>query len=309
MSSGHIGGKSSYKKPWISIAEQVQLLERRGLVITDKSAAECFLRHVGYYRLAGYCLAFENPRHTFTTVSIDQIQFAYTFDAKLRDLLTEALEMIEIDLRSSIAFHFGHAYGAFSHTNAANFHPNFDSHTTHAKWLDKLHDETTRSSELFVKHFRTNYNEFPNIPIWAATELMSFGTLSRMISALKKADRTLLAKDYGLAHVVLQSVVHHFAYVRNLCAHHSRLWDRQWSVKPYLPNTADWQPPLVPSNRRVFSTLLLMRYILRGNSHLKTEVITWKSRVEALLSIPPQVRAPLAVMGLTPDWNLHPAWL
>jgi abortive infection bacteriophage resistance protein len=288
MSSGPLA-KIAYTKPWLSVADQVAKLEARGLQVDDRAEAEAFLRHVNYYRFTGYCLAFENPRHSFPAgVTFSGVVTAYRFDSTLRDLFVEALELIEIDLRTSLAHSFGKTYGAFGHTLPASFHRRFDFKTTHADWLKKLREETTRSNELFVKHFRTKYAEYPDLPIWAVTEVMSFGSLSRMIGALHKHDRQAVADEYGVPAKVLSSATHHFAYARNLCAHHCRLWDRIWSIKPDLPRHADWQPPNVVSNERLFSTLLLMRQFLQRSSEIKDESDRWRDRMNDLLSDRPR---------------------
>lgn len=302
--------KVSYAKPWLSVADQVSKLEARGLQVNDRGDAESFLRHVNYYRLAGYCLAFEQPRHSFLKgVTFEHVKFAYRFDAELRDLFTEALELIEIDLCTSVAHSFGRKYGAFGHALAANFHRRFDFNTTHAAWLSKLNEETVRSRERFVNHFRNKYSEYPNLPIWAATEVMSFGGLSRMVAALHKHDRQAIAQEYGVAANVLSSATHHFAYVRNLCAHHSRLWDRFWSIKPDLPRDVEWSPPNQVSNARLFATLLLMRKLLLRSDQIRPEADAWRDRVNDLLSNPPSVPDPSAVMGLTNNWREHPVWV
>jgi abortive infection bacteriophage resistance protein len=88
--------KTPSSKPWLSYADQVQLLRQRGLTVPDPHAAEEFLSHLNYYGFSGYCLAFENGRHSFNTgTTYDDVLAAYHFDLTLRDLLTEALEVIE----------------------------------------------------------------------------------------------------------------------------------------------------------------------------------------------------------------------
>jgi len=138
--------KIPYQKPWRSCADQVALLAQRGLVIADVPAAEQFLAHLNYYRFSGYCLAFEPQRHAFLAgTTFEQVVAAYQFDLTLRHLLTEALETIEVDLRTAVAYSFGRKYDAFGHTNPNHFFSRF----RHQEWLDRLHDEVDRSSELF----------------------------------------------------------------------------------------------------------------------------------------------------------------
>lgn len=308
--SGGTPAKGPYTKPWLSVADQVSKLVSRGLEINDPNDAASFLRHVNYYRFAGYCLPFEQPKHTFPSgVTFEQVKFAYTFDAQLRDLFTEALELIEIDLCTSVAQSFGQKYGAFGHTLAANFHRRFDFNTTHPHWLSKLHDETTRSSEIFVAHFRHRYSEFPDLPIWVATEVMSFGSLSRMVRALHKHDRQAIAREYGVSAKVLSSATHHFAYVRNLCAHHLRLWDRVWSIKPDLPQDFKLSPPNAVSNQRLLATLLLMRKLLLRSPQIRADANAWRDRVNALLSNPPAAPNAATLMGLSNNWDQRPVWV
>lgn len=153
--------RAPYDKPWLSIANQLEKLESRGLIIDDPKEAEQFLWHLNYYRFSGYCLAFEQSRHSFQSgTTFSQIRAAYDFDVKLRDLLTEGLEVIEVDTRSAIAHIFGEQCGAFGYADAKHFRPSLD----HADWLCRVNDEAERSSELFVAHFKSQYDGFPFRP-------------------------------------------------------------------------------------------------------------------------------------------------
>src|SRR5690606_4469614 len=125
-----------------------------------------FLSHLNYYRFSGYCLAFESQRHPFNgTTTFEDVVAAYHFDLILRDLLTEALEVVEVDLRAAIAYTFGQQNGAFGHVDPTNFFRQFK----HKQWLDGLRHEATRSRELFIQHFQRTYDEFPDLPVWIVT--------------------------------------------------------------------------------------------------------------------------------------------
>jgi abortive infection bacteriophage resistance protein len=294
-----------YTKPWLSYSKQVQLLQQRGLVVADVPKAERFLTHLSYYRFSGYCLAFESARHQFEAgATFEQVVESYGFDLALRDLITEALEVIEIDLRAAIAYRLGDRYGAFGHIDANHFFPRFD----HNVWLSRLQKEAERSNEEFVNHFKRTYSDFPDLPIWIATEVMSFGSLSRMFMGMKRDDQKAVAKRYGLQGIVLESWMHHGVYIRNLCAHHSRVWDRVWAIKPRLPSGYDWQPPALGSNQRLYSTLLLLRYLLKRISAVGSFAAAWKSRVETHLETPPSATNANARMGLTNNWASNPIW-
>ncbi|WP_437193275.1 Abi family protein [Planctomicrobium sp. SH527] len=294
-----------YPKPWLSYAHQVALLVSRGLTVADPAAAAQFLSHVNYYRFSGYCLAFEQPHHEFRPgVTFEDISAAYAFDVALRDLLTEALEIIEVDVRTTFAYHFGQQHGAFGHTKPVNFFQKFD----HADLIRRLHEEADRSSELFIKHFRRCYLEYPDLPIWMLTEVVSFGTLVRMFRGMQRHDQQAVATRYGMQATFFGPILLHLVYVRNLCAHHSRLWDRIWSVKATLPRGPMWQPPLLPQNERLFSTLCLTQHLLKRCPLIGSFGAEWRDRLHQLLRNPPNSADALNCMGIPPNWEQHPVW-
>jgi abortive infection bacteriophage resistance protein len=294
-----------YLKPWLSYRDQVARLSSRGLSIPDTIAAERFLTHVNYYRFSGYCLAFEQHRHTFLTdVTFDDIAGAYNFDVVLRDILTEALEIIEIDVRTCLAYEFGKRHGALGHINPNNFFRTFD----HMGWLDHIHKEVNGSTELFVRHFQASYSDYPDLPIWILSEIISFGTLTRMYRGMDRADKRPIAGRYGLQDVDFGSILLHLSYVRNLCAHHCRIWDRVWSVKPALPKGQEWGAPAMPGNNRMFTTVCLIQHLLKRCPAVASFAVEWRDRLLKHLSHPPNTPQALLCMGTPTDWMQHPAW-
>lgn len=297
--------KVPFTKPWLCYADQVQLLQQRGLLVADPQSAEQFLSHLNYYRFSGYCLAFESGRHTFHTgTAFEAVVAAYHFDLTLRDLLTEALEVVEVDIRAAVAYGFGQQYGAFGHTDPTSFYQHFK----HTIWLDGLRKEAGRSSELFVQHFQQTYAGFPDLPVWIVTEVMSFGALSHMYNGMLRQDQRTVAQRYGIQASFLKSWLHHCVYVRNLCAHHSRLWDRVWAIRPQLPPIAIWQRPLLPNDRHLFATLLVLQKLLSHIPAAQAFTTQWKQQVEQHLTQPPAAPNPLGRMGLTNNWMNHPVW-
>lgn len=306
--AGASGGpppKIPFAKPWLNWSDQVKTLASRGLVIADLGAAESFLSHVNYYRFSGYCVPFEQARHVFAPgTTFEDVRAAYDFDFTLRDLITEAVELVEVDARTAVAYHFGQHYGAFGHTDPTRFDTGF----WHQNWLDKLRDEATRSNEQFVTHFKHTYQEYPDLPVWMVTEVMSFGSLSLMYKGMLRNDQAAIANRYGLHSTVFQSWLHHLVYIRNTCAHHARLWDRRWQIRPTAPRHAAWAVVQQPHNDTLFATLLLLRYMLARCPSIAPFDAEWKARVEAHLAMPPAVANPLGRMGLTPNWTAHPLW-
>ena len=297
---------SAYSKKWLSISEQIEKLKGYGLFIPDEEAASGFLRHINYYRFSGYGLAFEQSRHQFILgTTFGQIRDTYEFDRALRDLCTESIEVIELDLRTAIAHSFGEKFGPFGHVAPQSFF----SVSNHSEWLDKLRQETERSSEPFIAHYKTRYQEYPDIPIWVASEIMTFGALSKMYRNMVKIDQKSVAARYGLQPETLRSWIHHLVYVRNLCAHHARLWDRLWTIKPILPAGKVWSPPALLGNTRLFSSLLIQNSLLRRCPAEQFFAKDWRTRLERLLADKlPACPHPMQKMDMPKEWRSHPLW-
>lgn len=298
--------KVSCPKRWHSIQDQLAKLSSRGLAIADPGAAADFLRHINYYCFTGYGLVFEQPRHTYIAgTTFEQVRQTYEFDRALRDLFTESIELIELDLRTALAHTFGELHGAFGHTVATKFY----ERSRHAQWLVKIREETRRSRDLFITHYRDKYLEFPDVPVWVAVEIMSFGSLSNFYRSLAKEDQKRVSCRYGLQPRTLGSWIHHLVYVRNLCAHHARLWDREWSIKPDLPAGNIWAPPSVPGNAQLFASLLIQSTMLRPIMPENAFITDWRGRVENLLTNRlPACPDALKKMMLPTSWAQHPLW-
>lgn len=304
-----------YEKPWLSIDNQMDLLESRGLVIEDRQDCKELLYHLGYYRFSGYALAFETTRHTFYEgTTYRDIADAYRFDVALRDIIAEALEVIEVDFRTTVAHFFSQRTGAFGHLDRANFqqprgYSNRIKLFEHTEWLGSIREEAARSKELFVSKYQQTYDGFPDLPIWIATEVASFGTVSRMFSGLLPKFQKPIASRYSMQQQDLASTLHHFTYIRNICAHHSRLWDRELRIGLQLPSAKQWQPPLIPDAKRLYPTLLLIYRILQKCRRQWDFTTEWKKRIDGVMLRVPNAPKSLEHMGMPAKWNRHPYWV
>ena len=317
--------KVSYAKPWLNIDDQLSKLESRNLLIPDKESAKCFLRYFNYYRFAGYSLKFQEwdakkkDRVFKPGVSFEDVRELSEFDGKIRDCFSEALEIIEISLRSCIAYHFGESYGPFGHWKAENFDPEFDrgrpSRESKTKivypyrdWKNAVLSETKRSSEVFVKHFEQCYVEYPVLPIWVVSEICSFGTLSKLYSNMLNAEQVRIASEYGLQHLVLKSWLHTLTYVRNLCAHHARLWDKVLQISPRLPERKNWQR-MRGLEKSVFAVAIMLNWMLAHDSIDQEAHKRWKGNLESLIdSFAARFPALLSYMRFPTDWKTNPLW-
>ncbi|MGF1452689.1 MAG: Abi family protein, partial [Opitutales bacterium] len=168
-------------------------------------------------------------------------------------------------------------------------------HTANLYSLDR---ELERSKEVFVKHYRQQYG-MARPPIWAAAEVMSFGLLSRFYANLAVSSlRKDIAQTYDFAPDAFESLVHHIVYLRNLCAHHARLWNREFVVTVKLPRKrpAEVVSCLNPEkDRRLYNSLILLDHF----ANVVDPSSDWRQRLSAhLLTLP---AGSLADMGFPQD--------
>ncbi len=296
-----------YQKPALSFVDQLEQLKSRGLVVDDESHALLQLSSISYYRLSAYWYPYRERDdqgvvgdNFIAGTSFDDVVTLYEFDRHLRLLVIDALERIEVYIRTLISFHIAHTHGAFGHNDPANFHPNFQ----HAKWLAKLSREAERSSDAFITHYKIKYSGFPRLPIWMITEVMSLGSLSFCFKGLKPTDKRAISSQLNLHHRGLADWLHKLTYIRNVCAHHSRLWNRELSLRPSRPRDAAWNIPITPQNDRIFFVLLVLRYLLKTTSNGDH----WHQKCNDLLEPIAQNEQWRIAMGIPENWQEHPLW-
>ena len=294
--------KPPFSKPATTHAQQVELLRERGMVFDDFGTAEFYLEHLNYYRLSAYWLAFEadHKTHRFQpNTRFERVLNLYVFDRELRLLVLDAIERVEVSVRSHWANQMAHRHGTHAHLNASIA---FKYHLWQQN-LDKLGSEVNRSDETFIKHLKNTYQEsLP--PVWAVCEVMSLGLLSRWYNNLKPMPtRRAIANAYGLDERVLESWLRHLSLVRNTCAHHSRLWNREFTITPLLPRNK----PQCLSNqfnsgsRKLYNTLVLLLYCMDAiapDHH-------WRTRLKELID---RHEIPVTAMGFLANWKSLHIW-
>lgn len=305
--------KVPYDKPPLRFSKQVEQLAERGLTISDPIAAEQFLTHINYYRLSAYYRPYCVSKDKFSdAATFEMIKSLYEFDSDLRALIAEALMPIEISIRTNVAYHMAHQYGPFGHEDPNTYWPRFVTPVktaakpnpySYADLIEDLRAQTRRSDhETFVQHFSGKYAEYPKLPVWTAVELMSFGTLSKMFGGLQLKDKIAIANKYQIEATVLQSWLRTLNYIRNICAHHSRLWNKELANSAALPPVPEWR--VLP--KRVALILFILNALAKRAPLY--DVADWRARVAALMQRDCGVAAFHHAMGLNENWANSPLW-
>jgi len=309
--------------------------------ITDLPAASACLERIGYYRLSGYWYPFRKSRISTNPVTgqilinpttrkpqlivddnfrpgttFQQVMDLYVFDKRLRLHFLDAIERVEVALRVDIALMLG-ARNPWAHRDPKQLHGNFalklDPRTGQTKfqsWLDRLDSTFDRSKEEFVKHFKLKYAG-EKLPIWIAIELWDFGMLSTFLSGMKVNDLQTLAQKYALPRVdLLTTWIRNINNVRNICAHHSRLWNRSPADQPSPPKQGEIQAlnHLAfdrVAQSRIYATAAVLQYFLKKIHPASS----WGSRLrEYCTTFPTSSTCNLAQAGFAPNWEQQSLW-
>lgn len=333
---------SSYAKPFKSVRDQVALLASRGMDVGDTATAETLLSRIGYYRLSGYWYPYRerstNAQGNILVEStvrpgttLQHVCAVYDFDKELRASLFDALEAVEVAVR----FQVGHTLGRrsiFAHRDSTALDPQFVTRTSiasaevpaatlnadadisktrHQEWLERFDEQERRSQEAFATHFRAKYG--PHLPVWVATEVMSFGTLAQLYGGAAQDDREriaasldLIGKDGKGDAALLSNWLNHIRYIRNLCAHHSRMWNRSFDVElASAAHIPDLENLTSKSQRRLYGTISTVTFLL---ARVMPES-DWGVRIQTLIRTrTDELGLDLDAMGYPADWGTAEMW-
>lgn len=294
-----------FAKPALTFPEQADHLIRRGLV-ANRDLLVCHLEQVNYYRLSAYWYPFRKPDSDYfeADTSFSLIWDHYVFDRQLRVVVIDAIERVEVAIKTHLANELALKHGPFAHLDRAHL-PGLD-HFRHRKLMEKIQQEEDRSREPFVKHFHTKYTSETNLPLWMAIEVMDFGTILTLFRGVDQYTKRTVAGRYGVSAKVLESWLVSLNYVRNACAHHARLWNRVLSVRPLIPrqnNVPAFHTPSAPSPERLYAILTILRYLL---NHIAPQS-HWAQRLERLWA-EKHPSIPIQRMGFPNDWKQSPIW-
>jgi abortive infection bacteriophage resistance protein len=322
---------STYTKPYLTFKEQLELLKSRGLEVTNDSVALEYLRRLGYYRLSGYWYPCRQliplPAHQSRPIRPqrkddfmhgsrfqDAVEL-YVFDKKLRLSLLDAIERIEVAFRVDIAYLLGKK-DRFAYNNPSLLHGNFTKkidpktgRTKYEEWLVKHNQLIQRSKEDFVEHYKAKYG-LP-LPIWVAIELWDFGLLSTFYKGMTVQDKTDVAAKYGIPDFqIMESWLRCLNYVRNVVAHHSRLWNRNLIDQPKLARKGVMSAfDSFVGNIHVTSRIYIVVCIL---AHFMQHVCprsSWHTRLADLVrSFPKAAHIDIQDMGFPKEWEQHVFW-
>jgi len=312
---------NGFSKPTFTIEQQVALLRERGLQVPDENRAKRYLSNISYFRLSAYTRPFYQPntsQHIFLeNTNFDDILRLYVFDRELRILLLDAIERIEVALRTQLANTLAEHYDPHGYLEPTVF----DTRYNHDWLLKKLeYAGSQRDTEPFLLHYQYKYSSAPaQPPIWMAVELLSFKEVSTLLSNLRNSkDTQRIEQHFGWKMPVLRSWFRSLSDLRNMCAHHSRVWNREFGSRPEKPKKVQPLWPKIPKaikspfqqgseqtidpQRRLYMFLVVIQSLL----NVVAPKSRWAERFINLLERYPQVSR--WHMGFPDDWQNELFW-
>ena len=282
-----------------TVDQQIALLRSRGMDVADDVAGQ-WLTNVSYYRLSAYWYPARalNASGARVDAFVPNTSFAdvvalYEADRKLRMLVHDGMERVEITLRTRLGEVLCRS-SPLAYVDPLRFRDSFD----HAGWLRTARKRIDRAGKNHeaIKHYRDNYAG--RYPFWVLAEVLDFADVSRLFEGLPTRDQRVIAEGLGFvvnlnalsknqqqkakAQSPLVRWLEQLTIIRNTCAHHGRLWNRIFTPAPTAALKTLPQLRQLPDGQseRIYGALLVMAQILRVTS----PGTTWPEKVRALIT-------------------------
>lgn len=274
------------------------------------------LRYVGYYRLSPYWRCFREDATALSSrlrpgTTIEAVWRLYTFDRELRLLALDALERTEVGLRACLVQRHVEEHGPFGYARDERVAAAPSAH--YGKLVQKIEADlrgavdkpSDRHLTEPMLHFAQTYADcHPVPPLWLAAEAFSLGDLVTLYKGSPHGVQKAVAREFGLPEDVLRSWLLVLHTVRNICAHHGRLWNRVLGTRPRVPRKLPaWSDRRLGSPDRTFYALSMLAHFMGRLS----DGSRWGDRFRRLVDerYPELEKTP---MGLATGWERHPVW-
>jgi abortive infection bacteriophage resistance protein len=294
-----------YTKPFLTFEQQADLLMNDRGMLADRADLIRHLQDVGYYRLSGYWHIHKKrgSDEFWEGTTFRRVWETYVFDRQFRLVVLDAVERVEVYMRTQLAYLLAEQTGAFGFLDRANLPRMSEERYEH--FMDKCREAygRARTGEPFAKHFNDKYGDHHDLPpYWMLVNVMDFGMVVTLYKGSPVPVRKQIADELGVSTKVLDSWLVTVNTVRNICAHHGRLWNRIIGNPPMIPYAPEWHDPYEVKNDKMFGTLTVLSYLLERvapDTH-------WRARL--LDMVLGQTRRNQERMGFTGDWRECPLW-
>lgn len=321
----------AYQSPPLSYEDQLKQLERRGLLIKRRRQALELLATVGYTRLSGFWdpLLLPESKQFGPNASFEDVYDRYQADSRLRQLTLYAVNHVEIALRAGLTYHISHDVGTglwigdFEVLTDPNWQSGF---------VQRALKGLAGSRDPWAKEYRRLHaNVTPIPPAWIALQFANFGDLAKIRKRLTSTrTKAAVCARYGVIPDVLISWIGSLHQLRNACAHHARIWNRNLHSAPVWPKSlarrkddwvSSWEPdPAIAQSPftqhrslgdaekqglTFYAAACVMKYLVDRINPTNT----FRKRLEACLAPHAAAGQPVEVeAGFPSGWREEPLW-
>jgi abortive infection bacteriophage resistance protein len=294
-----------FKQLPLTIDEQIDLLKQKKLIIEDEAKAKYWLSHVSYYRLKHYTFSFKNindNNNFIPNTTFKQVLDLYLFDRKLKLVIFDGLETIEVAVKTMLSNTFSQSYGAHWYLEETMFSEKFE----YDKFIEAIQAEYNDPDEYSVQVYKTIYSDPKLPPSWMVMEFLTFGTISKIFEHIMVRNEKLdICWHFNLPDNILMSWLHCFTHMRNRCAHHARFVYRSVKHEPILPSRRKhiFLNEVDSVNRSsLYAALCCMQHLI-GKINPDS---SFKSGLLSLIDLNPAIN--YTRMGFTENWRKEAIW-
>lgn len=269
-----------YSLPALSPADLIERWRAQGLYIPDPSYAQHQIKTVGYHRLNRYARFLRDQQGNFRTgITYEYLWAIYVFDRRLRLLSLDAIERIEVAVRTVMSDSLSQRHGPHWFMDAQLFKTASYAATFQGVIADEIRKNNPQYQSYEVSLYYKNYKSPPLPPSWIVIEHLSMGEWCKALPMLVRIEQKIIGLEFGLPANLMTSWISSLALLRNVCAHHGMIWHRRNTRRPELQkNPPRFCPDFSADSGNYYASACIMQYFLKSIAPSSS----WSSRLKAL---------------------------
>lgn len=247
-----------------TIDEQIEILKSRNLIIENEQRAKEILYSVNYYNFTGYLYTYKDVRGHYNNITFDKAYRIYLCDKRMRAIILYAIEIVEHNLKTKIAYTMAHMLGELSYLDENNF----TDETEYTRLMEHFNQAIKRNQKIpFVKHHIKKYES--KFPVWVAIELFTLGMVWNCFRYLNKPVKKEISNGFHVGAFYLESWIECISYLRNICAHYMRLY--RFNIQK-TPKQSKYHSKYTASNR-IYDIINILRFLMPNTGEWKEYIV------------------------------------
>ncbi|WP_432263560.1 Abi family protein [Cupriavidus sp. TMH.W2] len=306
-----------YNKPYKTPSDLARKLHQQGLHIADRRFAELTIFRENYFRFKAYAIPFldKTTDQFFHGTSFNDLYNLYCADQRMRDFLLPILATLEVRIRAVIDnVVTSTTRDPFWHLDQSLFR----SYAPVGQALKKAQDRFSKGKQEFVQHYREkyytkkSYNNRHCPPFWIISEILTLEQLTSCCKSLNKEHPAFFvsqgknrlndaATPFGLtSYDSLITNLSCIMQLRNLCAHHNRLWNRNLQMPAGVQKGR-----MAPTHiNRLYSVLVMLRVMCKAQG-IDDGIASFMS---GMFASTPTFSRDMGSMGFPSAWQSDSIW-